>query len=123
MSFIHAFHLMTYASSPLPLLPPLLLPIISLRFLPLLPLNFRNKPLILLLIRLILLLLLPQILSRNNLPFLPQLPNRPLLLPLKLLPQLRGFRAFLVRIIVFVGVKGLFEFGDRGLDRERFVMV
>ena len=105
------------------LLPPLLLPLISLPLPSLLPLNLRHKPLILLLIRSITFLLNPQTLPRNTLRILPQLSNRALLLPLILFLQLRGFGALFVGVVVSVGVVRFFEFGDAGFDGERAMVV
>ncbi len=107
----------------LPLLPPLLLPLILFLLPPLLPLNLRNKPLILLLIRLISLPLLSQIPNRLYLRIFPQLTNSALAFSFIFFLEFGGFSAVFVGIVVSVGVEGLFEFWDGGFYGERAVVV
>jgi hypothetical protein len=96
--------LITHHSFP-PLLSPILFPLVRLCFSPLLTLNLRHQPLILLLIRRISLLLLSQALGGKDLCILSQLSDRALLLSLVLLLQFRCLSASLIWIIVSVWVE------------------
>ena len=121
----------TYPPTPsptAPLPPPLpfphpLLPLIRIRLLPLLPLDLRNKPLVLLLILSIPLLLLPQILPRDEIGIFPEFPQSALAFALVLRFQLAELGAVAVGVVVFVRVVGFFEFGNGGFDGEGAVVV
>lgn len=86
-------------------------------------LNLRNKPPILLLIGSILLLLLTQTLSSNEIRVLAKFTECSLALTLVLLLQASGLTTLLVGIIVLIGVEGLFEFGKVGFDGKWTVVV
>ena len=102
-------------------LPPL--PLIQILLIPLLPLNLRHQPLILGLIRSIPLLLLPQLLARDEGCVLAQLAHRPLALALVLLLQLGAVGALAVRVVVLGGIKRLLELWNPGGNGERPVVV
>lgn len=104
-------------------LPRSLLPLITLRLPPLLPLNLRHQSLVLLLILAIPLLLLPQTLPRDEVRIFPELPQRSLPLALVLRFQFAQLGAVAVRVVVAVWIVGFFEFGNRGFDGEGAVVV
>lgn len=104
-------------------LPQPLLPLVIVCRFPFLVLHIRHKLLVLALVLRIPILLLAQLLARNEIRVFAQLAHRPLALALVLRAQTVGFRALAVGIVVFVGIEGLFELGDGGFDGEGAVVV
>lgn len=101
---------------PLSLLPPLLLPLITLRFSSFFTLDLSHKPLILLLIGSITFLLLFEALRSKYVSVFPKLPDSALSFTLVLFLKLSVFSTGLIWIIVTIWVEVFFEFRYRGLN-------
>lgn len=99
------------------------LPLVRIRLLSFLALNFRHKALELLLVRLVLGLFDAQILPRHKVGILAQFAHRTLALLLVLLLELRQLRPLAVVVVVLVRVVRLLKLGDKRLDGKRAMVV